>query len=80
LFTPSSPVKATKLYRFLLRKFKVNNTELARQVDKMEFIEAEGNELRGMMQLLPTKDEALALRSYLPPPDAPQSEIDESIA
>lgn len=28
------------------------------------------------MQLLPTKDEALALRSYLPPIDAPQSEID----
>jgi hypothetical protein len=43
-------------------------------------MEAEGNELRGMMQLLPTKDEALALRSYLPPIDAPQSEIDESVA
>jgi hypothetical protein len=46
----------------------------------MEYVEAEGNELRGMMQLLPTKDESLALRSYLPPSDAPQSEIDESIA
>ena len=64
----------------LLKKFKVNYTVLARQVDKMEFMEAEGNELRGMMQLLPTKDEALALRSYLPPIDAPQSEIDESVA
>jgi hypothetical protein len=46
----------------------------------MEYIEAEGNELRGMLQLLPTKDESLALRSYLPPQDAPQSEIDEAIA
>jgi hypothetical protein len=64
----------------LLKKFKVNYTVLARQVDKMEFVEAEGNELRGMMQLLPTKDEALALRSYLPPIGAPQSEIDESVA
>lgn len=64
----------------LLKKFKVNYTVLASQVDKMEFIKAEGNELRGLMQLLPTKDEALALRSYLPPIDAPQSEVDESIA
>jgi hypothetical protein len=64
----------------LLKKFKVNYSVLARQVDKMEFMEAEGNELRGMMQLLPTKDEALALRSYLPPIDAPQSEFDESVA
>jgi hypothetical protein len=64
----------------LLKKIKVNNTELARQVEKMEFIEAEGNELQGMMQLLPIKDKALALRSYLPPPDALQSEIDELIA
>jgi hypothetical protein len=64
----------------LLKKFKVNYLELARQVDQMEVIAAEGNELRGMMQLLPTKDESLALRSYLPPVDAPQSEIDESIA
>lgn len=64
----------------LLTKFKVDFKVLARQVDNMEYIEAEGNELRGMMQLLPTKDESLALRSYLPPPDAPQSEIEESIA
>ena len=64
----------------LLKKFKVNYLELARQVDQMEVTAAEGNELRGMMQLLPTKDESLALRSYLPPVDAPQSEIDESIA
>ena len=32
------------------------------------------------MQLLPTKDEALALRSYLPPSDAPQSEIEDAIS
>lgn len=64
----------------LLTKFKVDYKTLARQVDTMEHIEAEGNELRGMLQLLPTKDEALALRSYLPPQDAPQSEIDESIS
>ena len=64
----------------LLSKFKVDYKVLARQVDNMEYIEAEGNELRGMMQLLPTKDESLALRSYLPPSDAPQSEIEESIA
>ena len=64
----------------LLSKFKVDYKVLARQVDNMEYIKAEGNELRGMMQLLPTKDESLALRSYLPPPDAPQSEIEESIA
>ncbi|KAL9178540.1 LOW QUALITY PROTEIN: hypothetical protein ACHAXT_001878 [Thalassiosira profunda] len=64
----------------LLTKFKVDYKELAKQVDSMEHIEAEGNQLRGMMQLLPTKDESLALRSYLPPPDAPQSEIDDSIA
>ena len=64
----------------LLTKFKVDYNVLAKQVDNMEMIEAEGNELRGMMQLLPTKDESLALRSYLPPPDAPQSEIDVSIA
>lgn len=64
----------------LLSKFKVDYKVLARQVDNMEYIKAEGNELRGMMQLLPTKDESLALRSYLPPQDAPQSEIDESIA
>ena len=31
------------------------------------------------MQLLPTKDEELALRSYLPPMDAPQSEFDGKI-
>ena len=64
----------------LLSKFKVDYKVLARQVDNMEYIEAEGNELRGMMQLLPTKDESLALRSYLPPLDAPQAEIEESIA
>jgi len=64
----------------LLSKFKVDYKVLARQVDNMEYIKAEGNELRGMMQLLPTKDESLALRSYLPPPDAPQSEIEESIS
>ena len=64
----------------LLSKFKVDYKVLARQVDNMEYIEAEGNELRGMMQLLPTKDESLALRSYLPPSDAPQSELEESIA
>lgn len=64
----------------LLTKFKVDYKVLAKQVDAMEYIEAEGNELRGMMQLLPTKDESLALRSYLPPPDAPQSEIEESLA
>ena len=64
----------------LLTKFKVDYKTLARQVDTMEYIEAEGNELRGMLQLLPTKDESLALRSYLPPQDAPQSEIDDSIA
>lgn len=64
----------------LLAKFKVDYKVLARQVDNMEYIEAEGNELRGMMQLLPTKDESLALRSYLPPADAPQSEMDDSIA
>lgn len=64
----------------LLTKFKVDYKTLARQVNTMEYIEAEGNELRGMLQLLPTKDESLALRSYLPPQDAPQSEIDEAIA
>ena len=64
----------------LLAKFKVDYKVLAKQVDGMEYMEAEGNELRGMMQLLPTKDESLALRSYLPPPDAPAQEIDESIA
>lgn len=64
----------------LLAKFKVDYKVLAKQVDGMECMEAEGNELRGMMQLLPTKDESLALRSYLPPPDAPAQEIDESIA
>lgn len=64
----------------LLTKFKVDYKTLARQVDTMEYIEAEGNELRGMLQLLPTKDESLALRSYLPPQDAPQSEINESIS
>ncbi|KAL7550804.1 hypothetical protein ACHAWF_014016 [Thalassiosira exigua] len=64
----------------LLTKFKVDYKVLAKQVDNMEYVEADGNELRGMMQLLPTKDESLALRSYLPPSDAPQSEIDESIA
>ena len=64
----------------LLKKFKVNYRELARQVDQMEVIAAEANELRGMMQLLPTKVEASALRNYLPPVDAPQSAIDESIA
>ena len=64
----------------LLSKFKVDYKVLARQVDNMEYIKAEGNELRGMMQLLPTKDESLALRSYLPPQDAPQTEIEESIA
>lgn len=46
----------------------------------MEDVKAEGNELQGMMQLLPTQDEALALRSYLPPHDAPQSEYEESIS
>jgi len=64
----------------LLTKFKVDFKVLAKQVDNMEYVEAEGNELRGMMQLLPTQDESLALRSYLPPDDAPQVEIEESIA
>ena len=63
----------------LLTKFKVDYKVLAKQVDAMEYIEAEGNELRGMLQLLPSKDEALALRSYLPPPDAPLEEYEESL-
>lgn len=63
----------------LLKKFKVNFKVLAKQVDNMEYVEAEGTELRGLMQLLPTKDESLALRSYLPPVDAPQAEFDEAI-
>lgn len=46
----------------------------------MDHIKAEANEVRGMMQLLPTKDESLALRSYLPPPNAPQSELEDSIS
>ena len=64
----------------LLTKFKVDYKLLARQVNNMEYVKADGNELRGMMQLLPTKDESLALRSYLPPIDALQSEIDEAIS
>ena len=63
----------------LLAKFKVDYKALAKQVDTMEYVQAEANELRGMMQLLPTKDESLALRSYLPPTDASRSEIDDSI-
>lgn len=63
----------------LLTKFKVDYKVLAKQVDNMEYVEAEGNELRGMMQLLPTKDESLALRSYLPPSDAPEAEIEDAI-
>ncbi len=63
----------------LLAKFKVDYKALAKQVNTMEYVQAEANELRGMMQLLPTKDESLALRSYLPPTDAPRSEIDDSI-
>mmetsp|Transcript_9298 Transcript_9298/g.18757 ORF Transcript_9298/g.18757 Transcript_9298/m.18757 type:complete len:1807 (+) Transcript_9298:262-5682(+) len=63
----------------LLAKFKVDYNVLAKQVNTMEYVKAEANELRGMMQLLPTKDESLALRSYLPPMDAPRSEIDDSI-
>ena len=63
----------------LLAKFKVDYNVLAKQVNAMEYVKAEANELRGMMQLLPTKDESLALRSYLPPADAPSSEIDDSI-
>ena len=63
----------------LLAKFKVDYNALAKQVNNMEYVQAEANELRGMMQLLPTKDESLALRSYLPPTDAPRSEIDDSI-
>ena len=64
----------------LLNRLKVNNAVLARQVDRMEFIDAEGYELQGLMQLLPTKNETLVLRNYLPPHDASQSEYDESIA
>jgi formin 2 len=45
----------------------------------MECVEVEANELLGMMEFLPTKDESSTLRSYLPPADAPQSEIDEAI-
>jgi hypothetical protein len=63
-----------------LNSLKVNNAVLARQVDKMELIDAEGYELQGLMQLLPTKNETLVLRNYLPPHDASQSEYDESIA
>lgn len=64
----------------LLTKFKVDYKEFAKQVDDMEEIEAEANELRGMMQLLPTKDESLALRSYLPPHGSSPKEIEDSIA
>lgn len=64
----------------LLAKFKVDYKELAKKIDKMESIEAEANEIRGMMQLLPTKDESLALRSYLPPADAPQADMDDAIS
>jgi hypothetical protein len=63
----------------LLAKFKVDLKVLAKQVNTMEYVEAEANELRGMMQLLPTKDESLALRSYLPPTDAPRSEVEDSM-
>ena len=63
----------------LLAKFKVDYNALAKQVNTMEYVKAEANELRGMMQLLPTKDESLALRSYLPPPDSPRSEFEDSI-
>jgi hypothetical protein len=63
----------------LLAKFKVDYNVLAKQVNNMEYVQAEATELRGMMQLLPTKDESLALRSYLPPADAPSSEIEDSI-
>ena len=73
-------VYCNRLSSVLLTKFKVDFKVLAKQVDNMEYIEADGNELRAMMQLLPTKDESLALRSYLPPQDAPQSEYEESLA
>jgi hypothetical protein len=63
----------------LLAKFKVDYNLLAKQVNAMEYVQAEANELRGMMQLLPTKDESLALRSYLPPADAPRTEIEDSM-
>jgi len=63
----------------LLKKFKVDSKVLAKQVDNMENIAADANEIRGLMQLLPTKDESLALRSYLPPADAPEEVIEESI-
>jgi hypothetical protein len=45
----------------LLTMFKVNCKTLARQVDSIEHFEAGGNQLRALMALLFTKDEATAL-------------------
>ena len=65
--------------QILLKRFRIDHKVLVKQVDKMESIESDGNELRGMMDLLPKDNESSALRSHLPPPGTPQSKIKESI-
>ena len=65
--------------QILLKRFRIDHKVLVKQVDKMESIESDGNELRGMMDLLPKDNESSALRSHLPPPGTPQSKIEESI-
>ena len=49
----------------LLAKFKVKCEVIARQVENMEHFTADGNKLRALMRLLPTKDESRRLRRHL---------------
>lgn len=49
----------------ILTKFKVKCEVIARQVDNMEHFTTDGNKLRALMRLLPTKDESRRLRRHL---------------
>jgi len=64
----------------LLAKYKHDYVVLARKVNHLNSGNMDETELLALMQLLPAKDESLAIRSYLPSSDSPQSAKDDAIS
>jgi len=56
----------------LLRKYNVDCKILVQKIDAMDSTDMSETLLLGLMQLLPSKDEALAIRSYLPTNTTPE--------
>uniref|UniRef100_A0A7S4VZR6 FH2 domain-containing protein n=1 Tax=Ditylum brightwellii TaxID=49249 RepID=A0A7S4VZR6_9STRA len=65
----------------LLAKFKNKDFNgLAENVDHLDCMDMGETELCALRQLLPTKDESLALQSYLPAPGAPTDAMESAIS